>query len=305
MQNEKTNERIGFIGAGLMGHGMAMNIGKNGYPLAVIANKNRAPIEDLVSRGASEVKTLAQLAAESDIIFLCVSSSPQVEAIVLGEDGIAANGREGMVVVDTGTSAPASTRMINKKLRAKGILFCDSPLSRTPAAAEAGTLISITAAEKPLLARISPVLESYSELVMHVGEAIGRGHELKLLNNFLATGYAAIWAEAYSACIASGNDPKVMHEMVVAGGGNDCPNFRNFSKFPLNGDAESHKFAIANCAKDMDYYIRFSDDLGHGTIVSDGVRQLYKLAAAAGCGEDYVPALTRFVRQLNGGTMKE
>ena len=271
--------------------------------MTIIANKNRKPIEDLVSRGASEAKTLAQLAADSDIIILCVSKSPQVEDIILGEGGILANGREGMVIADTGTSAPASTRMINAKLRDKGILFCDSPLSRTPAMAAQGKLLSMTAAEKPLFERVHPVLECYSEIVLHVGETIGRGHELKLLNNFLATGYAAIWAEAYSACIASGNDPKIFHE-IVSGGGNNCQNFQNFSKYPLNGDADSHKFAIANCAKDMDYYTRFADELGQSTIISDGVRQLYKLAAAAGCGEQYVPALTKFVRELNGGTMK-
>lgn len=304
MQNEKNNERIGFIGAGLMGHGMALHLGKSGRQLTVIAHKNRAPIDDLVGRGAREAKTTAELAAESDIVFLCVGASPQVEEILLGEGGVLANGRAGMIVVDTGTSMPDSTRMINKKLRDRGMLFCDSPLSRSPAMAAEGKLLSMTAAEKPLFDKLRPVLECFSEVVVHVGEVVGRGHELKLLNNFLATGYAAIWAEAYSACIASGNDPKVLHE-IVSGGGLNCLNFQNFSKFPLHGDADSHKFAIANCAKDMDYYIRFSDALGHGTIVADGIRQIYKLATAAGCGDDYVPALTRFVRQLNGGTMKD
>lgn len=296
MQNNK--EKIGFIGAGLMGHGMALHIHKGGYPLTVIANKNRAPIDDLVKNGASEAATIADLTKASDIIIMCVSNSPQVEQIILGENGILQNAREGQIIIDSGTSLPASTQMLNKTLRDKGILFCDSPLSRTPAMAAQGKLLSMTAAEKPLLEKIRPILECYSEVVVHVSETIGKGHEFKLLNNFLATGYAAIWAEAYSVCIASGNDPKVFHE-IVSGGGLNCTNFQNFSKYPLNGDPNGQQFALANCAKDMDYYIRHADALPHSTIIADPVRQLYKLANAAGKGKQYLPTLTTYIQSLN------
>lgn len=297
---KETKERIGFIGAGLMGHGMALHIRKNGWPLAVIAHKNRAPIDDLVGNGATEVKTLAELAAASDIVFLCVGTSRQVEEILLGEGGVLANAKEGTVVVDTGTSLPQSTRMLNQKLRGRGMLFCDSPLSRSPAMAEQGKLLSLISAEKPLFERLRPVLDAFSEIVVHVGETVGSAHEIKLLNNLIGTGYAAIWAEAYSACIASGNDPKVLHQ-VVSGAGMNCLNFQNFSKYPLEGDSHGHKFSIANCAKDTDYYIRFADGIGHGTVVSDGVRQLFKLAAANGYGDEFVSMLTRFVNEISGG----
>ena len=193
------------------------------------------------------------------------------------------------------------------------------PRIRTPAMAAQGKLLSMTAAEKPLFERVHPVLECYSEIVLHVGETIGRGHELKLLNNFLATVmppsgrrhiphvlHRATTRRYFTQIVSGGgnNCQNFQNFEIVSGGGNNCQNFQNFSKYPLNGDADSHKFAIANCAKDMDYYTRFADELGQSTIISDGVRQLYKLAAAAGCGEQYVPALTKFVRELNGGTMK-
>lgn len=298
--NNTTHPRIGFIGVGLMGHGMAKNILKGGYPLSVVAHRNREPIESLVQQGATEAKSVAELAQTADIIFLCVTGSPQVEALTLGPDGILKHAGEGTIVIDTTTASPASTRRINQQLREVGILFADSPLSRSPPKAETGELVSFIAAESPLFERVKPVLESYSEIVIHVGETIGGAHEIKLLNNFLATGYAAIWAEAYSACIASGNDPKVLYDVIVAGGGNDCPNFQNFSKFPLEGNEAAHKFTIANCAKDIEYFIRFADAMGHGTLVSDSVRQMFKLAVANGHGDSYMPAMLRFVREING-----
>lgn len=295
-------ERIGFVGAGLMGHGMAANILKKGWSLSVIAHKNRAPIDDLVNNGATEVKTLAELADASDIVFLCVSASPQVEQIILGDGGILENGREGMVVVDTTTALPDSTRMLDEKLRARGMFMCDSPLGRSPAAAEEGKLTSMTAAPKQLFERLLPVLEAYSEVVVHVGEKAGCGHELKLINNLISMGYCAVYAEAYSACIESGNDPKILHKIVSSGGMN-CLNFQNFSKYPVEGDPAGHKFALANCAKDTDYFLRFADAMGHSTMVADSVRQLYKLAIAKGYGDQYIAALTGFVREMNGGDM--
>ena len=296
--------RIGFIGAGLMGHGMAKHIQKGGWPLTVVAHKNRAPIERLVEQGATEAASVAELARESDIIFLCVTGSPQVESVVLGPGGILENARKGAIVVDATTSTPDSTRRINKTLRDAGILFADAPLGRSPAMAEEGKLTSFIAAETPLFETLRPILESYCEIVIHVGETAGRAHEMKLINNFIAMGFSAIWAEAYSACIASGNDPKILHA-IVSGGGMNCLNFQNFSKYPVEGDMAGHKFSIANCGKDMDYFIRFLDGLGHGTVVSDGVRQIFKLAVANGHGENYVAGLLRFVREMNGGELKK
>lgn len=294
--------RVGFVGAGLMGHGMAKNILAKGWPLTVVAHKNRAPVDDLVAQGADEAPSVADLARAADIIFLCVTASPQVEAIALGPGGVRENARPGTVVVDATTSDPESTRRVNQALRAAGLLFADSPLGRSPAMAEEGKLTSFIAAEAPLFERLRPLLEAYSEIVIHVGEVVGRAHELKLINNFISMGFAAIWSEAYSACVASGNDPKTLHA-IVSGGGMNCLNFQNFSKYPVEGNMAAHKFSLANCAKDMDYFIRFSDGLGHGTVVSDGVRQLYKLAIANGHGDNYVAGLLRFVRQMNGGDM--
>ena len=113
------SRRIGFIGAGLMGHGMAKNIVEKGYPLCVLAHRNRAPIEDLLARGATEAKSPAALARASDIVILCVPSSAEVELCVLAENGIMAGAHEGLIVIDCTTAEPASTERVAKALGAK------------------------------------------------------------------------------------------------------------------------------------------------------------------------------------------
>ena len=123
-------KRIGFIGAGLMGHGMARNIVEKGYSLCVLAHRDRAPIEDLLARGATEAKSPAALARASDIVTLCVPSSVEVELCVLAENGIIAGAHEGLIVIDCTTAEPASTERVAKALRARNVRLADA---RSPA----------------------------------------------------------------------------------------------------------------------------------------------------------------------------
>src|SRR3954447_14205536 len=136
---DMSKEKIGFIGLGLMGHGMAKNIVEKGFPLTVVAHRNRVPVDDLVSRGAKEAKDLRALAETSDIVVLCVTGSPEVEALVAGPDGLAAAGRK-LMIVDCSTSDPSSTLRLAAEMQQRGITLIDAPLSRTPKDAEEGTL---------------------------------------------------------------------------------------------------------------------------------------------------------------------
>jgi 3-hydroxyisobutyrate dehydrogenase-like beta-hydroxyacid dehydrogenase len=109
--------RVGFIGLGLMGHGIAKNLVSKGFPLTVRIHRNRKPAEDILAAGAKEVKTSAELARASDVVILCVTSSPQIEEIVYGENGIMSVAREGLIVIDTSTAEPASNREDPRGLR--------------------------------------------------------------------------------------------------------------------------------------------------------------------------------------------
>ena len=134
------NKKIGFIGVGLMGHGMAKNLVEKSFPTTVLGHKNRAPVEDLVKRGANEAKDVAELVKASEVVFLCVTGSPQVEGLIYRTGGILESAAAGQIVVDTSTSQPGSTLKIAADLKAKDVRFVDAPLARTPVETEQGRL---------------------------------------------------------------------------------------------------------------------------------------------------------------------
>src|SRR5436190_24085656 len=125
--------RIGFIGIGLMGHGMAKNLLEKGHPLIVLGHRNRAPVDDLVGRGAAEAQSPAEVARSSNIVFLCVTGSPEVEALVRGAEGLKTGASRGLIIVDCSTSDPNSTIALAAELKSIGVAFCDAPLGGTPA----------------------------------------------------------------------------------------------------------------------------------------------------------------------------
>lgn len=150
---------IGFIGVGFMGHGMAKNILQGGYRLHVKGNRNRDPVEDLVTRGATELASPAEMAEACDIIHICLSNSPQVEQVVRGDDGILAGGRPGLIVVDCTTADPASTDTLARELADAGMTFCDAPLGRTPKEAENGTLDAMVGCDDATFRTLKPVID--------------------------------------------------------------------------------------------------------------------------------------------------
>lgn len=186
-----TQETIGFIGVGFMGHGMAKNIVEKGYPLTVMGHRNRTPVEDLITRGAKEAKSVKDLAKASTIVFLCVTGSKEVEALLRGPDGLVANLPKGALIVDCSTSDPTSTMALFKECDAHGITLVDAPLGRTPKEAWEGTLDTMVGATDAVFERLKPVLATWSGRAVHIGGP-GDGHKMKLVNNFLSLGYAAL-----------------------------------------------------------------------------------------------------------------
>ena len=290
-------QRIGFIGAGLMGHGMAKNIVEKGYQLTVLAHRNRAPIEDLLARGATEAKSPAAIARACDVLILCVPSSAEVEECVFADDGILAGAHDGLIVIDCTTAEPTSTERVAKALAAKNVRFADAPLTRSPKDAEAGRLNSLVGADDATLAAIRPVLETFCENVFHIGP-VGSGHTLKLINNFLSQGVAALVAEAVTTATKAGIDLKTLFEVVSAGGANSAV-FQRFMPWVL-GEENRMVFKLKNGQKDVRYYTHLAEAVGSTAFLGEAVHQIYTLAAAQGEGESYVPALARALGKVNG-----
>lgn len=293
-----SKETIGFIGVGLMGHGMAKNIVEKGYPLTVMGHRNRAPVEDLLKRGAKEAKSAKEIGAASSVVFLCVTGSREVEALVRGSEGLVAGLKPGSIVVDCSTSDPTSTMALAEELKGHGITLVDAPLSRTPKEAWEGTLDTMVGASPEIFARLKPVLETWAGRVIHIGQT-GDGHRMKLLNNFISMGFAALFAEALTLAEKVGITPD-RFDSVVRGGRMDSPFYQTFMRYTLEGDRDAHKFTLQNAYKDMRYLESMADAAGIANPMGNAVKNAFGLAVAAGKGQDYVPMLAENVAAANG-----
>ena len=290
--------RVGFIGLGLMGHGMAKNLVAKGFPLVVKVNRDRSRLADIVAAGAREASTNAEVARSADVVILCVNGSPEVEAVVLGEHGLLEGARDGLMVVDTSTSEPGSTQRMREALAARGTRFIDAPLARTPREAEEGRLNSMVGAEPGDLERIRPVLAAFCENIFHVGPP-GAGHTLKLVNNFMALTIAASVAEAFAVAAKAGVRLESLVDVVSQGAINSNL-FQMIGRGAAEGDLTRMKFSIRNAAKDMRYYTHLAESLPVASFVGEAVHQSYAQAVAMGLGDRLVPSLLEAQEQLTG-----
>jgi len=291
------NEKVGFIGVGLMGHGMAKNILRAGYPLTVIAHKNRAPVENLVSLGAHEASSLKELAKSATLVFICAPGSPQVEQIIAE---LTPNLSEDAVIIDCSTSDPTSTQKLAENLKSKRIHMVDAPLGGTPVQAEEGALSAMVGADQPVFARIKPVIESWAATLVHIG-VVGDGHRMKLLNNFLSLGYAAMYSEALALGAKMGIDAK-RFDSVIRDSRMDCGFYQTFMGYALDGNREAHKFTMTNALKDLRYLESMANQAGIANPIGNAAKSSFARAMAAGGDgpEDYVPHLVDFVARENG-----
>lgn len=298
-----TITRVGLIGVGLMGHGIGKNIVTKGFELSVVAHKNRKPVESLIALGATECASAAALAQTCDLIILCVTGSPQVEAAIYGETGILSGARKGLIIADCSTAEPASTLKIAADLATRGIQFLDTPMTRTPKEAEAGKLGLMVGGEALLVAEIRPVLECFADTIIHSG-AVGSAHQLKLINNFLSLANAAVAAEAITVAAKAGVSMQALKDIVIAGGANSVM-FERLIKVPLENDDTAAKFAIQNARKDLRYYTNMTENLPVASFLAEQVHQLYVLADNMGYAQRYVPRMVDVMMAMNGMGTKD
>ncbi|MCY7387754.1 MAG: NAD(P)-dependent oxidoreductase [Burkholderiales bacterium] len=290
--------RIGFIGIGMMGHGMAKNLLAKGYSLNLKVNRDRSRLDDLLAAGATEAKTNADAARGADIVIICVTGSTQVEDIVFGADGLLGAAREGLIVIDASTAEPDSTTRIREALAAKGVKFIDAPLARTPKEAEEGRLNTMVGADEATFEQIRPVLAAYCENIFHVGPP-GHGHVLKLVNNFLALSIAASTAEAFASISRAGVSLEKFHQVVSAGGVNSGV-YKMIAENAVKGDFAGMKFSIANARKDLRYYTHMTEMLPVVSFMGEAVHQTFVHAVAQGYGDKLVPSLIEVQEKANG-----
>ena len=289
---------IGFIGLGMMGHGMAKNLLRKDYAVRFNVHRDRSRLQDVLEAGATEVPTRRALAAGADAVILCVTGSPQVESIVFGDDGLLEAAAPGLLVIDTSTAEPASTTRIREAFAARGCSYVDAPLARTPKEAEEGRLNTMVGASEADFERARPILAAFCENVIHVGPP-GHGHVLKLINNMLAMTTAAAIAEALAAAAKSGLSLHKLFEVISAGGVNSGI-FRMMVGPMLEGDLTGLKFAIANGQKDLRYYTHLSESLPTTSFLAEAAHQSFVQAANLGLGDRFIASLLEAQETLNG-----
>lgn len=297
MSTAATKPRIGFVGLGLMGHGMATNILAKGYGLTAVAHRNRAPLEDLVAKGAVEAAGMEDLARKSDIILMCLTGSPEVASVVAQlKPGLA----RGAVLIDCSTGEPTVTERLAAELAAIGVDYADAPLGRTPKEALAGTLDCMVGATPEVFARIRPVIETWAGKIVHMG-AVGDGHRMKLLMNFLSLGYGALYAEVLTLSQKVGISI-AQFDSVIRGGRMDCGFYQTFMGYALEGNREAHKFTLSNAYKDLRYVEAMANSVTMPTTLGSAIKNSYALAMATGGNgpENYVPHLPDYIARASG-----
>ncbi|MCB5228201.1 NAD(P)-dependent oxidoreductase [Alishewanella sp. 16-MA] len=286
---------IGFIGLGLMGGNMVENLQKKGYQLTVM-DLNKDAVAACVARGASTASTAKELAASVDIVMLCLTTSAIVEKVVYGDEGILAGIKPGAVLVDFGTSIPASTRKIGADLAKKGAGMIDAPLGRTPAHAKDGLLNIMAAGDQETFNKVQPVLQDQGENVFYLGE-LGAGHTTKLINNFVGMTTVCAMSQAFAIADRAGVNRQQLFD-IMSTGPSSSP-FMKFCKHYAVDNVSDLGFSLANANKDLGYFLQMVEDLGTESKIAKGSSSDLQAAFDAGMGNGNVPEIFDYYRELN------
>lgn len=285
---------IGFIGLGLMGGNMVENLQNKGYSVTVM-DLNKDAVERCVARGANTASTGKALAEQSDIVMFCLTTSEIVEKVVYAEDGVLAGMKAGSVLIDFGTSIPASTRKIGADLAAKGAGMIDAPLGRTPAHAKDGLLNIMASGDMETFNKVKPVLEEQGENVFHLG-ALGAGHTTKLINNFMGMTTVCAMSQAFAVAEKAGVDKQQLFD-IMSTGPSSSP-FMQFCKNYAVDDVSDLGFSIANANKDLGYFLKMVEDLGTESKIAEGSSANLNAAVDAGLSNGNVPEIFDYFKTL-------
>lgn len=292
-----TQSKIGFIGLGQMGAAMVACLQKNDFDVMVLGNKSRTRIDQAITRGATEAKNGKDLADNTDIVMLCMGTSEQVEGRIYGDDGILAGMQPGTVIIDFGTSLPASTKKIGADISAKGGFYLDAPLGRTPAHAADGLLNIMCSGDEAAYQKVKPILEILGENVFHLG-ALGTGHTIKLINNFFGMTTATAMAEAFSMADMAGIDRKKLYDVMSAGPLHS--GMMDFvTAYAVDQNPNMLEFAIKNANKDVGYYLSMAENLNAKGIIAPATAKALTAATEAGLGEENVSKMMDFFAQTH------
>ncbi|CDG53214.1 NAD(P)-dependent oxidoreductase [Vreelandella titanicae] len=269
-----TSRQVGIVGVGLMGHGIASSLLRAGHQVSFLNHSGNQPVDDLLAAGATALNSGREVAQSAEVVILCVTGSPQVEAVLFEPNGVLEGITPGSIVVDCSTALPSSTENVAARVTEAGGRFMDAAMTRTPKEAAEGRLNLIVGAPKALFDETLPLLQGFAENIAHAGD-VGAGHTLKLLHNFVSLGFSAVLAEATVASRKAGISDTALLEVLGAGGGGGVV-LERLRPYIADNDPSGFKFSVANASKDLGYYHTMTEDLAVEGGIAEAVRNLYK-----------------------------
>lgn len=293
--------KIGYIGLGLMGKPMARNLMKAGYQL-VVHNRSRESVNELVSEGAEEAFTPADVTRQVDLVFTNLPDSPDVELVALGRDGIIEGAHEGLIFVDNSTIKPASARMIGEKLAEKDVEMLDAPVSGGDIGAINGTLSIMVGGSTSTFEKVLPVLQVLGKSITHVG-GLGDGQIAKAANQIMVAAQMVAMGELLILSQKAGADPKKVVE-AIRGGAAGCWTLDNKPQRLFSGN-RSPGFKTHMQAKDLNIIVDTAREYGV-PIPSAGLHaQLYTAMLEMGMPELDNSAIIAVIEKLAGEALRE
>jgi 3-hydroxyisobutyrate dehydrogenase len=290
------SESVGFVGLGIMGQGMARNLIKAGYTVHVW-NRTASKMEALVAEGAIAAASPAAVAEQCSIVVTCVSDTPDVEAVILGEEGVIHGAKAGSLVIDCSTISPQATREIGTKLAEKGINLVDAPVSGGSEGAARGTLTIMVGGAEEDFQRALPVLQAMGKTITHIGE-IGSGQVVKLVNQVLVVGNCLAMCEALLLAQAGNVDLQKTFDAISQGAAGSWM-FTNRAPQIIRRDWRPG-FMVSLQQKDLRLVLDAADELGVPLPGTSLIFQLYRTLEARALGAEGNHALVKALEYLAG-----
>ncbi len=288
-------EHIGFLGPGLMGKGIVKNLLSKGHAVMLYAHREGMDLKELIQAGASVTRSLAEIGEKNGTVMLCVPTSKEVEAAILGSPGLLRSLREGSVVIDLSTSLPASTRMLADRLRERKIDLLDAPMTGTPVHANAGELNLMIGGEYVVYQRCLPIFRAFAKNIIYVGDT-GHGNIVKLINNFLGQLTNAGLAEVLPLAAKAGVDMKALYDVVKVSGGHSRW-FEGVVPAICKRDFKV-SFHLKLAHKDMSYMSALGREYNMPLPMVNSLLSVLDIAKASGLGDENTTGLVKLWERL-------
>jgi 2-hydroxy-3-oxopropionate reductase len=291
---------VGYIGLGLMGKSIARNIHKAGFPL-VVYNRSRAAVDELVAEGARPAGSPAEVAAQVEVVFTNLPDTPDVEKVVLGEQGILAGARAGLIFVDNSTIKPAAARSLAVQLAAHAVLSLDAPVSGGDIGARNGTLAIMVGGPAEALEKVRPVFQAMGKTITHVGEA-GAGQVAKAANQIMVAAQMVAMGELLIFSQKAGVDPQKVVE-AIKGGAAQCWTL-DVKPARLFAGNRTPGFKAHMQAKDLNIILETAREYGIPLPSAAVDAQLYNAMLQNGMGDLDNSAVIGMIEELAGVELK-